>query len=92
MVPINGLDRASSFDFHYWENYVYFSVCPTVPQPCEIQRAVIMEETLRQEEFVANGIQKVIMKREHSFFFTRPHCLNQNAFILMQERMEHFLL
>ena len=60
MVPINGLDRASSFDIHYSENEVYFSVSSTLSQSSKIQRAVIMEETLRQEDFLTVGIEKVI--------------------------------
>ena len=59
MVPITGLDRASSFDIHYSERYVYFSTSSTQSQSRKIQRAKILEETLQPEDFVTRGIDKV---------------------------------
>ena len=63
MVPINGLDRASSFDFHYSENDVYFSDSATdsatFSQSFKIRRATILEKTVHLEDFVTQGMVKV---------------------------------
>ena len=63
MVPINGLDRASSFDFHYSENDVYFSDSFTdstsFSQSFKIRRAKILEKTLHLEDFLTEGMIKV---------------------------------
>ena len=63
MVPINGLDRASSFDFHYSENDVYFSDSftdtRTFSQTFKIRRAKILEKTVHLEDFLTQGMVKV---------------------------------
>ena len=63
MVPINGLDRPSSFDFHYAENDVYFSDSFTDPttfsQSFKIRRATILEKTVHLEDFLTQGMVKV---------------------------------
>ena len=63
MVPINGLDRASSFDFHFLENDVYFSDSfsdsATFSQSFKIRRAKILEDTVHLEDIVTQGMVKV---------------------------------
>ena len=63
MVPINGLDRASSFDFHYSENDVYFSDSfsdsTSFSQSFKIRRAKILEDTVHLEDVITQGMVKV---------------------------------
>ena len=77
MVPINGLDRASSFDFHYSESDVYFSDSvtnsATFSQSFKIRRATILEETVHLEDFLTEGMVKVNKIKKIKLSPASPH-------------------
>ena len=57
LIPIPGLSRPTTLDFHFRENYIYFSDSQTY----KIQRAKILGEAVVTEDFITEGLNKVII-------------------------------
>ena len=55
MVPVPGLTRPTTLDFHFAENAVYFSDSQTY----KIQRATILGEKIIMETLISEGLNKV---------------------------------
>ena len=60
MIPIPGLSRPTTLDFHFQESYVYFSDSQTY----KIQRAKILGDSVLIEDFITEGLNKVNIDRK----------------------------
>ena len=91
MVPINGLDRASSFDFHYSESEVYFSDSLTdsasFSQSFKIRRANILEKTVHLEDFLTQGMVKVNTIKRIKLSPRSPHHTKYNSHLFLVQSL-----
>ena len=54
-MPISSLSRPTTLDYHAADRWIYFADSQTY----KIERASVLDETVRREDFVSTGLNKV---------------------------------
>ena len=63
MIPIPGLSRPTTLDFHFKQSYIYFSDSQTY----KIQLAKVLGDSVVTEDFITEGLNKVETTKDKKY-------------------------